>query len=90
MEHFRFGEWSFEIKQIKARKVSKFGENFTAVVDINIADGLPHLEAWLNIDGNVKHSDYKSISKLLVHLGFSKFSFRRAKDSEFKVKVKNL
>ena len=81
---------SFEIKQIKARKVSEFGEKFTAVADINIADGQPHLEGGLSVEGKITFSDYKAFKQLLLHLGHSDFASRRSKDKTFKNKVTKL
>jgi hypothetical protein len=73
---FTVDGWTFEIKSIIGRKVENYGEEYTGVTTINIADGVPHLEA-LHCD-DFTMTDYKTLHKFVTKkLDFSTFQYSR-------------
>jgi len=73
---FHGKNWTFEIKLITARKTSKFGEEFTGVTHINIADSKAHVEA-LHCDEFTK-ADYKELKAFITQtLAFNSYEYSR-------------
>lgn len=78
MKTVQVGNWVFETKQIKARRVDEFGKPYTAIADITIVDGAAHIEGMLCPDG-FDTEDAKSFKAYLLSLGFEKVKFCRFK-----------
>jgi hypothetical protein len=66
---WQIGEWHFEVVRIKCRKVKRYGQPYTATVDINKADGEAHVECLISQDGFSKE-DEKALATCLKGLGF--------------------
>jgi len=73
---FTVGGWTFEIKSIIARKSQVYGEEFSGVANINITDGVLHVEALHCDDFTPK--DYRMLHGFICNtLGFETFEYSR-------------
>jgi hypothetical protein len=66
---WQIGEWHFEVVRIKCRKVKKYGQPYTATVDINKADGEAHVEGLIS-QGEFTSADKEIILDCIKRLGF--------------------
>jgi hypothetical protein len=44
----RIGDWDFEVTQVRARKVKKYGAPFTSIATIDFKGNVEHLEGLLS------------------------------------------
>ncbi len=76
---FQIGAWVFEVTGITARKVQKYGDEYSAIATIKIVNGQLHIEGLLNNGPDLNKSDYLSLYKLLRHCGLSEITYTRFK-----------
>ena len=72
------GEWQFEIKSGLLRKTANYGEQYSGIVTLTIADGVPHFEG-LHCD-NFTRQDYQALYHLVSLMGYSTFIFKRLRN----------
>ncbi len=75
------GNWTFELKQVFARKTKDFGNDFVACAVITFVDGVPNIELMLN-KKEVKFTkqDYDDFKNFLRMLGVKNVAFARFKN----------
>lgn len=87
------GDWSFEVKQIKAVKTPKFGIAYTSIAWITITNGKAAIEGVMTKDANkLTIKDGKDIKKFFNRIGFNhnNVEWRRfSPNGKVKKKVKN-
>jgi hypothetical protein len=76
---FQIGAWCFEVTGITARKVKKYGDEYTAIANIKIINDEVYIEGLLNKGPPLGKSDFKIFNKLLGILGLPKFVYVRYK-----------
>ena len=75
------GNWTFELKQVFARKTKVFGGEFEASAVITFIGGVPNIELLLNKhDDNFSMQDYRDFRKFLTLLGVKNAEFARFKN----------
>jgi hypothetical protein len=77
----KVGNWTFELKQVFARKTEKFGGDFQASAVITITDGVPHIELLINKhDDKFTKQDYCDFQAFLGMLGIENAKYARFKN----------
>jgi hypothetical protein len=76
------GNWTFELKQIFARKTKTHGDDFVACAVITFVDSVPNIELMLNKhDDKFTKQDYANFKTFLDILGVKNAKFARFKNS---------
>ena len=69
--------WTFETVQIRARKNSgTHGEPYTAIANITIVNGEPHIEGFLSTS-KISREDINEITSYISSLGFTHYYIKR-------------
>ena len=68
-QNIQIGDWNFEPICIRGRKVSTYGDSYTAIGTITITDGEPHIEGLLSTD-KLTASDKESLHTYISMLGY--------------------
>ena len=76
--YVEIGEWIYEIKLVKAIKVPKFGEPYTAICHFNFIDDEVTIESMLSVDPTpLSNTDMQTHSLFLKELNVSQVHFVR-------------
>tara|TARA_R110000772_G_scaffold42835_1_gene99140 strand:+ start:360 stop:620 length:261 start_codon:yes stop_codon:yes gene_type:complete len=67
------GEWHFEVIQVRCRRVTKYGDPYTAITNITITDGEPHVEGALS-SIKAKRKDKIALTNYIKHLGYDSYT----------------
>lgn len=74
----RVGDWVFEVTHITARKTSVFGEQYSAIAQLNIANGKLCVEGLLSKE-KFTRKDRENLAEFIGMLGFQTFEYSRYK-----------
>ena len=85
----KIDDWHFEVIAVRCRKVDKYGDPYSAIVSITIADGEPHVEGALSTVVSTK-KDRLAMAKYIKSLGYSSFTSSTFKDGKRIITTKNL
>tara|TARA_R110001606_G_scaffold385158_1_gene548508 strand:+ start:7616 stop:7891 length:276 start_codon:yes stop_codon:yes gene_type:complete len=89
LSNIQIDEWNFEVTQIKARKVNKFGDPPSAIYTITVADGEPHVESALS-SVTVVVKDQRTLAKCLKMFGHEYYINSRMINGKRVIKKTNL
>ena len=82
-------DWHFEVVAVRCRKVERFGEPYSSIVNITITDGEPHIEGGLSTV-KVTKKDNLTMAKYIKSLGYSSYTCSTFKDGKRVLKTKSL
>ena len=85
----RIDNWHFEVIAVRCRKVDKYGDPYSAIVNITVVDGEPHVEGALSITQATK-KDKLTLIKYIKLLGYDSFTSSTFKSGKRIIKTKNL
>lgn len=83
------GEWHFEVVQVRCRRVAKYGDPYTGVTNITIADGEPHVEGALS-SVKVKRKDKVALAEYIKELGYNSYTSSYFQNGKRVTTTKNL
>ena len=83
------GEWHFEVIMIRCRKVAKYGDPYTAITNITITDGEPHIEGALS-SAKSSRKDELALSEYIRHLGYNSYTSSRFKNGKRVITTRSL
>ena len=86
-KHVQIGEWIFEIKMVRALKVSEYGKPYSAIANCNINGDDLYIDGLLTTDEqSFTKSDAKSFNEFCYGLGLKQCSFHRYQNGKSRTK----
>jgi hypothetical protein len=79
-KHVEIGEWVFEVKMIRALKVSEYGKPYSAIANCNINGDVMY------IDGLLTKNDANSFNEFCYKMGLKQCSYHRYQNGQSKTK----
>ena len=79
---YQKGEWWLELKTAKLRKTESWGDTFTAITGMSVANGEAHIEGLLAKDGHFNRQDVKTIEGFCSDFGFTYYITSTLVDGE--------
>ena len=64
--------WHFEVIAVRCRKVSEYGDTYSAIANITVADGEPHVEGLLSTIA-FSRKDRAAITKYIKSMGYDNY-----------------
>jgi len=91
LRHVQVGEWIFEVKMVRALKVNKYGEPYTAIANCTINGDSLYVDGMLAKENqDLAKNDLKSFYKFSQLMELKEFSYHRYLKGKFftkKIKV---
>ena len=85
----RIDDWHFEVIAVRCRKVSEYGDPYSAIFNITVTDGEPHIEGALSITQATK-KDKLTMIKYIKSLGYDSYTSSTFKNGKRIVTKNNL
>ncbi|MCJ8318546.1 MAG: hypothetical protein MJK12_02865 [Colwellia sp.] len=81
--HIKIGDWCFEVKMVRALKVSEYGLPYTAIANCNINGNSMYVDGLLTKnEEEFTKEDFMVFHKFSQQLGLDSFSYHRYQDGE--------
>ncbi len=75
------GDWIFEVKMVRAIRVPKYGEPYSAIANININGDSAYVDGLMTQTGHeFTRADADTIKRFLTQLGLEQVQFERYKN----------
>jgi hypothetical protein len=85
--YLKIGDWCFELKMVRALKVDKYGEPYSAIANCNVNGDSMYIDGLLTKEGQeFTKEDFMTFYKFTELLGLDNFSYHRYQDGESKTK----
>jgi len=79
----KIGDWSFELKSVRALKVEQYGKPYTAIANCNITGNTMYVDGLLTKDNaEFNKKDFASFYKFSQKMGIKNCSYHRFQDGE--------
>jgi hypothetical protein len=85
----RIDNWHFEVIAVRCRKVDKYGDPYSAIVNLTVTDGELHIEGALSTVKSTK-KDKLAMVKYIKSLGYDSFISSTFKDGKRIITRNNL
>ncbi|WP_293761043.1 hypothetical protein [uncultured Paraglaciecola sp.] len=77
----QMGEWVFEVKMVKALKVKKHGEPYSAIANLTANGDQMYIDSHLAVnDEELSKEDFMTIYKFCQSMGMKNISYDRVKN----------
>lgn len=77
-KHVQIGEWIFEVKMVRALKVSEYGKPYSAIANCNINGDTMYIDGLMTKNQQVfTKSDFKSFHEFCDKMGLKQCSYHR-------------
>ncbi|MDX2367485.1 MAG: hypothetical protein QNK36_03625 [Colwellia sp.] len=82
-KHVQIGEWIFEVKMVRALKVSEYGKPYSAIANCNINGDAMYIDGLLTKNEQAfTKSDFNSFNEFCYKMGLKQFSYHRYQNGE--------
>lgn len=82
-KYVRVGEWIFEVKMVRALKVSEYGKPYSAIANCNINGNAMYIDGLLTKNEQVfTKSDFDSFTEFCHRMGLKQFSYHRYQNGQ--------
>ena len=79
----QIGDWSFELKSVRALKVDEYGKPYTAIANCNVDGNTMYIDGLLTKEGDeFNKQDFVSFYKFCQQVGIENCSYHRFQDGE--------
>jgi hypothetical protein len=86
-KHVEIGEWVFEVKMIRALKVSEYGKPYSAIANCNINGDVMYIDGLLTKNEQVfTKNDANSFNEFCYKMGLKQCSYHRYQNGQSKTK----
>ncbi|PHR85574.1 MAG: hypothetical protein COA59_01110 [Colwellia sp.] len=86
-KHVQVGEWIFEVKMVRALKVSEYGKPYSAIANCNINGNVMYIDGLLTKNEQAfTKSDFKSFTEFCHVMGLKQFSYHRYQNGQSIIK----
>lgn len=86
-KHVQIGEWIFEVKMVRALKVSEYGKPYSAIANCNINGDAMYIDGLLTKNSQVfTKSDFNSFNEFCNQMGLKQCSYHRYQNGESIIK----
>jgi len=87
----KIGDWSFELKSVRALKVDQYGKPYTAIANCSINGNTMYIDGLLTKDDDeFNKKDFFCFYKLCQQIDIDNFSYHRFQDGQSINKVVNV
>jgi len=81
--HVKIGDWYFEVKMVRALKVSEYGQPYTAIANCNVNGDSMYVDGLLTKnEEEFTKEDFMVFHKFSQQLGLDSFSYHRYQNGE--------
>jgi len=81
--HIKIGDWCFEVKMVRALKVSEYGQPYTAIANCNINGNSMYVDGLLTKnDEEFTKEDFMVFHEFSQQLGLDSFAYHRYQNGE--------
>lgn len=81
--HIKIGDWCFEVKMVRALKVSEYGQPYSAIANCNINGDSMYVDGLLTKnEEDFTKEDFMVFHKFSQQLGLDSFSYHRYQNGE--------
>lgn len=82
-KHVQIGEWIFEVKMVRALKVSEYGKPYSAIANCNINGDAMYIDGLLTKNDQVfTKDDFKSFNEFCYKMGLKNCSYHRYQNGQ--------
>lgn len=82
-KHVQIGDWIFELKMVRALKVSEYGKPYDAIANCNINGDSMYVDGLLTKDNKeFTREDFLTFHEFSQQLDLSQFSYHRFQNGE--------
>jgi hypothetical protein len=86
-KHVQIGEWIFEVKMVRALKVSEYGKPYSAIANCNINGDVMYIDGLLTKNEQIfTKSDFNSFNDFCYKMGLKQCSYHRYQNGQSKTK----
>ena len=86
-KHVQVGEWIFEVKMVRALKVSEYGKPYSAIANCNINGDVMYVDGLLTKKEQIfTKSDFNSFNDFCYKMGLKQCSYHRYQNGKSKTK----
>ena len=86
-KHVQIGEWIFEVKMVRALKVSEYGKPYSAIANCNINGDVMYIDGLLTKNDQIfTKSDFNSFNEFCYKMGLKQCSYHRYQNGQSKTK----
>ena len=86
-KHVQIGDWIFEVKMVRALKVSEYGKPYSAIANCNINGEAMYVDGLLTKNEQIcTKNDYRSFHEFCVQMGLKQCSYHRYQNGESVIK----
>jgi hypothetical protein len=86
-KHIQIGEWIFEVKMVRALKVSEYGKPYSAIANCNINGNAMYIDGLLTKNDQIfNKNDFKSFNEFCYKMGLKHCSYHRYQNGESVIK----
>ncbi|WP_136037981.1 hypothetical protein [Candidatus Colwellia aromaticivorans] len=86
-KHVQIGEWIFEIKMVRALKVSEYGKPYSAIANCNVNGDTMYIDGLLAKNAKIfTKSDFNSFNDFCYKMGLKQFSYHRYQNGQSIIK----
>lgn len=82
-KHVQIGEWIFEVKMVRALKVSEYGKPYSAIANCNINGDAMYIDGLMTKNEQVfTKGDFKSFNAFCHKMGLKQCSYHRYQNGQ--------
>ena len=82
-KHVQVGEWIFEVKMVRALKVSEYGQPYSAIANCNINGDAMYIDGLLTKENQqFTRNDFQSFNDFCHSIGIKQCSYHRYQNGE--------
>ncbi|MFT7009332.1 MAG: hypothetical protein ACJAXJ_003880 [Colwellia sp.] len=86
-KHVKIGEWIFEVKMVRALKVSEYGKPYSAIANCNINGDVMYIDGLMTKNEQVfTKDDFNSFNDFCYIMGLKQCSYHRYQNGQSKTK----
>lgn len=86
-KHVQIGEWIFEVKMVRALKVSEYGKPYSAIANCNINGDVMYIDGLLTKDSQIfTKNDFNSFNEFCHKMGLKQCSYHRYQNGQSRTK----
>lgn len=86
-KHVQIGEWIFEVKMVRALKVSEYGKPYSAIANCNINGNAMYIDGLLTKNEQAfTKNDFNSFNEFCHRMGLKQCSYHRYQNGQSRTK----
>ena len=80
--------WSWEVKEVKGRRVLRHGDPYDAIVTIKMVNGICHVEEMMSKHDDIFRADTREIDAQVKAHGYNEYVYKRSVNGELVLRTR--